>query len=389
MVAKKIKAMKDNKSPGVDGIPAKLLMETVEQISIPLARVFNLSIKEGVVPFEWKEANIIPLFKKGSRNKSENVVSTLANYRLPTPSKASKRKAWLYEEADWDGMRSFLASVECTALSKGHSADLAWSCVKDNLADAMDFYVTAKQTNHRYSGLTSFKPWFNELCREAVQYKQKAYKKWQKRRTKDSWTLYMQSKSACQRSLRRARLQFSQHLEQELKRSDNKQCWKLVKAVTSAIPPLRHDGHIYNKASEKAQLLNNLFAANSQIDDGGKTPPKLHAKTNATLSSIKFRPKVVLKKLRTLNMSKANGPDGISSTVLKKRAPELALVLAKLFQISFDTWTVPSEWKTVHVIAVHKKGSKHDPSNYRPISLYPRRGVSMIHQTTDQYRCYQ
>ena len=72
LIAKKIKAMKDNKSPGVDGIPPKLLMETVEQISIPLARVFNLSLKEGVVPFEWKEANIIPLFKKGSRNKSEN-----------------------------------------------------------------------------------------------------------------------------------------------------------------------------------------------------------------------------------------------------------------------------------------------------------------------------
>ena len=72
LVAKKIKAMKDNKSPGVDGITPKLLMETVEQISIPLARVFNLSLEEGVVPFEWKEANIIPLYKKGSRNKSEN-----------------------------------------------------------------------------------------------------------------------------------------------------------------------------------------------------------------------------------------------------------------------------------------------------------------------------
>ena len=34
-----------------------------------LARVFNLSLKEGVVLFEWKEANIIPLFKKGLRNK--------------------------------------------------------------------------------------------------------------------------------------------------------------------------------------------------------------------------------------------------------------------------------------------------------------------------------
>ena len=60
------------KSPGVDGIPPQLLMETVEQISIPLAIVFNLSLKEGVVPFEWKEANIIPLFKKGSINKPEN-----------------------------------------------------------------------------------------------------------------------------------------------------------------------------------------------------------------------------------------------------------------------------------------------------------------------------
>ena len=46
----------------VDGIPPKLLLEIVEQISIPLATVFNLSLEEGIVPLEWKEANIIPLF---------------------------------------------------------------------------------------------------------------------------------------------------------------------------------------------------------------------------------------------------------------------------------------------------------------------------------------
>ena len=47
MVAKKIKAIEDNNSPGVSEIPPKLLMETVKQISLPLARVFNLSLKEG------------------------------------------------------------------------------------------------------------------------------------------------------------------------------------------------------------------------------------------------------------------------------------------------------------------------------------------------------
>ena len=72
MVAIKIRDMKDNKSPGVDGIPPKLPLEIVEQISVPLVTVFNLSLEEGIVQLEWKEANIIPLFKKGSRNKLEN-----------------------------------------------------------------------------------------------------------------------------------------------------------------------------------------------------------------------------------------------------------------------------------------------------------------------------
>ena len=58
--------MKENKSHGVDGIPTKCIMETEEQIIIPLARMFNLSLKQGLVLFEWEEANIMPLFKKGS-----------------------------------------------------------------------------------------------------------------------------------------------------------------------------------------------------------------------------------------------------------------------------------------------------------------------------------
>ena len=70
VVASKINKMKENKSPEVDGISPKILKETAEQSSTPLAHVFNMSLQEGIVPLEWKEANIIPLFKKGSRNKS-------------------------------------------------------------------------------------------------------------------------------------------------------------------------------------------------------------------------------------------------------------------------------------------------------------------------------
>ena len=37
---------------------------TGRQISKPLAHVFNMSLQEGIVSLEWKEANIIPLLKR-------------------------------------------------------------------------------------------------------------------------------------------------------------------------------------------------------------------------------------------------------------------------------------------------------------------------------------
>ena len=52
----------------------RLLKGIVDDISVPLAIAFNLSIQDGIVPRECKNANIIPIFKKCSscRPKSEN-----------------------------------------------------------------------------------------------------------------------------------------------------------------------------------------------------------------------------------------------------------------------------------------------------------------------------
>ena len=72
VVASTINNMKDNMLPGVDAISPNILKETVEQISTPLTHVFIMSLQEGIVPLERKEANSVPLFKKGSRNNSVN-----------------------------------------------------------------------------------------------------------------------------------------------------------------------------------------------------------------------------------------------------------------------------------------------------------------------------
>ena len=58
MIEAKIKGLKDNKSPSADGISPRLLKEIVDDISVPLAIAFYLSIQDGIVPREWKNDNI-------------------------------------------------------------------------------------------------------------------------------------------------------------------------------------------------------------------------------------------------------------------------------------------------------------------------------------------
>ena len=106
MIANKIKKMKDNKSPGVDGIPPKLLKEIVEQISTPLAKLFNLSLEEGIVPSEWKEANITPLFKKGSIMYKEKQLIVPLYKAIVRPHLKYCIQAWrTYRKKDIDKLK--------------------------------------------------------------------------------------------------------------------------------------------------------------------------------------------------------------------------------------------------------------------------------------------
>ena len=66
VVASKINNMKENKSPGVDGMSPKILKETVEHINMPLALVFNMSLQEGklLYPKNGKKQTLFLYSKK-------------------------------------------------------------------------------------------------------------------------------------------------------------------------------------------------------------------------------------------------------------------------------------------------------------------------------------
>ena len=73
--------------------------------------------------------------------------------------------------------------------------------------------------------------------------------------------------------------------------------------------------------------------------------------------------------MKDLNPHKATGPDEVPSRILKIGAEELSPALVKLYQHSIDVGEVPQELRDVNVVPISKKGDRHQPSNYRPVSL--------------------
>ena len=71
-VSLKLKSLNPNKSPGPDKLYPRLLKELHSELSIPFTYLFKLSIKEGSVPQDWRDAEVTPIYKKGTKTDPGN-----------------------------------------------------------------------------------------------------------------------------------------------------------------------------------------------------------------------------------------------------------------------------------------------------------------------------
>ena len=68
MVREHLASLGENKAPGTDGMGSSFVKNIVGGIEIPLVLIFQRSLETGQVPEQWKEANVITIYKrKGQR----------------------------------------------------------------------------------------------------------------------------------------------------------------------------------------------------------------------------------------------------------------------------------------------------------------------------------
>jgi len=72
VVRERLEQLQGDKSPGSDNIHPMVLKECASALAEPIAMIFQRSFDTGLLPLDWKSANIVPIFKKGKRTDRSN-----------------------------------------------------------------------------------------------------------------------------------------------------------------------------------------------------------------------------------------------------------------------------------------------------------------------------
>ena len=156
--------------------------------------------------------------------------------------------------------------------------------------------------------------------------------------------------------------------------SNPRKFWSWInssKGRRNPIPPLRSDGCSVIDDSSKADVFNKYFQSVFTIEDTSDIDSlREHLIFNdSIISEIEFSASIVFEYLSNLDVTKACGPDLLPAFLLKHCAEAISAPLAYLFNRSMSTGTLPHDWVSANIVPVFKRGDKHNPGNYRPISL--------------------
>jgi hypothetical protein len=285
----------------------------------------------------------------------------------PSLQKKSTRTVYNFRKANWDKLRAEITILRDNFLKnyRQFSVEENWLNFKKSLFVAMDSAIPKKNLRKKVD-----LPWMTSEIKRLIQKKHRFYNRSKKSSKNSDKDQFKDIRRKVRNKLHSSYHNYLNSLLDPEVDSNSKNFWKYIKArkqEAGNIGILKANGKIAETSQEKAEMLNCQFTSvftqeTSAIPNKGHSP-------YSNMKYINITNKGVENCINRLNEKKASGPDQIPISILKKHSTILAPLLTLLFQQSYETGTIPTDWKNANVVPIFKKGDRTKPENYRPVSL--------------------
>lgn len=282
-----------------------------------------------------------------------------------------KRRIWLYDQGNYDEFRNQLSSKDWSFINNDNT-----DAVADEIADTILKCASNTIPNKIVTIRPNDLPHINNNIRKLIKTRRKLHSIAKRVNTVEAWTNFKNARNKVTTEVRKSK---SKHKDKLLEKLNTENCtskdwYKTAKQMTknklgNQIPLLSINNTEASTNEQKANMLNDFFCSQANIDDSHQPLPNINSFDGGSLEDIVISEQDVKDAISQVDPSKACGPDLISPRLLREGSDILAKHLSIFFTKLVSSSAFPTTWKVANVTPIFKKGDPSTPSNYRPVSL--------------------
>ena len=242
----------------------------------------------------------------------------------------------------------------------------------------------------------------SKRLRKEIMFRSRKRNIYQKDPTSKNWNEFRIQRNKCTRMIRDAKRMFYSSLSiKDIK--DNKRFWKTIKpmfsdkSINEKLKTLIEDGKIIDNKENIANIMNEYFVNITKSLDINQIPsdkvPSQTDEIDNIICMFRNHPSILqikkahpltgemtfkmvetdeMKKyIRDLKENKSSTEFDVPVKILKQFIDDYAEKLTAIYNDHCIKGTFPDSLKHADVVPLHKKGSKADKENFRPISKLP------------------
>ena len=318
-----------------------------------------------------------PPFKRPSFGLSDHLsieVKPKARSQLPKPKFTTKSRDM--RPSKRLAMRAYLEEVDVPALlDTVYSCEAKVSLLEELIKTGLDTVLPLRSKTVQLNE----PPWVNSTLKNLITKRQTAL-------TQGKTLEFRQLRNRVNRERKICRAKYYEAKIDHLKTCKPSVWWREIKKISGMTPAsttcdmsksLRHIADSPDAStSDLANTINQAFL--SSMNSFSPLPPDFTVNPITCSNCTNPAPELVVsthsvfKKLSTLNLSKAQGPDGIPAWLFKENADLFAEPVRDILNYSYHECHLPQSWKEADIIPVPKQKPIKDINKHlRPISLTP------------------